>query len=256
MILAEPPPSQGDIHFRVGGIPVRIHPFFWLVALLLGLQGSETPPVQVVTWVVALLGSILVHEMGHAFLQRHYGGHPRVTLYGMGGLAACDDCERSPRAQILIALAGPCAGFLFALVLLTVISAVGHQAGVSVRGENQLKQLGFVAIDMLGANFYWKPFQSHQINLMVWHLLWINGMWGVVNLLPIYPLDGGQVARELCLLGQPRRGMILSLRISVVAAAAMALVGLAWGSFLVLLFFGYLSYSSYRALEAYRASLW
>lgn len=253
VILAEPPPSQGDVHFRVGGIPVRIHPFFWIVALILGIQGGETPPMAVIVWIVALFSSILVHEMGHALLQRHYGGHPRITLYGMGGLTACGDCERSTRAQILISLAGPCAGFLLALGLLFVVSAVGHQGGCTLFGRPGPDAVG---IGLLGTVFYWRPFQSGAVNDMIQQLLYINLLWGAVNLLPIYPLDGGQISREICLLGQPRQGMILSLRISVAAAAFMALVGLAWGSLLIIIFFGYLSYSSYRALQAYQNSLW
>ena len=91
---------------------------------------------------------------------------------------------------------------------------------------------------------------------MIGDLIWINGLWGLVNLLPIYPLDGGRVSRELCLLSQPQQGMILSLQISMFAAGAMVLVGLSWKSLFVALFFAYLAYSSYRTLQAYRASLW
>ena len=91
---------------------------------------------------------------------------------------------------------------------------------------------------------------------MILQLLWINVLWGAVNLLPIYPLDGGRVSRELCLLGEPSKGIMLSLQISMFAAVAMIFVGLSWKSLLVPLFFAYLAYSSYRSLEAYRSSLW
>jgi hypothetical protein len=50
--------------------------------------------------------------------------------------------------------------------------------------------------------------------------------------------------------------MILSLQISMFAAGAMVLVGLSWGSLFVAIFFGYMAYSSYRTLNAYRANLW
>jgi len=256
VILAEPPASQGDVHFRVLGIPVRIHPFFWIVALILGIQGSEAPPARVLIWIVALLLSITIHELGHALMQRRYGGRPRIVLYGMGGLAICDDCDRSTRSQILISLAGPGAGFLLATALLIAINALGYGAGVSLGNLNLPAIPGLIGSNMLGLIFYWQPFPSDPANRMVSDLLWINVMWGAVNLLPIYPLDGGQISRELCLLGQPRQGMMRSLQISIVAAVAMAIVGLSWGSFFVVLMFGYLAYSSYRALQAYRASLW
>ena len=258
MILAEPSPTQGDLHFRVWGTPVRIHPFFWVTTLILGISGGgSTPPAEVIGWICAVFVSILIHELGHAVAQRHYGGHPRIILYAMGGLAACNDCDRSTRSQILISLAGPCAGFAFAALVLVAIRAVGHQAGISIADESQLKAQGLVPLSVLGITLYWEPLASYAANYMVWQFLWINVLWGAVNLLPIYPLDGGQISRELCLLGQPQRGMVLSLQISVFAAAAMAFVGLTrWGSFFVALFFGYMAYSSYRTLQAYRASLW
>ena len=47
VLLAEPSPTQGDIHFRLLDTPVRIHPFFWVTTVLLGLNvGEETPPAQ------------------------------------------------------------------------------------------------------------------------------------------------------------------------------------------------------------------
>lgn len=257
MILAEPSPTQGDIHFRVWGTPVRIHPFFWVSTLILGISGGgSTPPGEVLGWIVAVFVSILIHELGHAAAQRHYGGHPRITLYGMGGLAACDDCDRSSRAQILISLAGPCAGFAFAALVLTAIRVVGHQSGISIGDPSQLKSQGLISLPILGVSLYWEPFARFAANYMVLQLLWINVLWGAVNLLPIYPLDGGQISREICLLGQPQRGMILSLQISMFAAVAMVFVGLSWNSLFVPLFFGYLAYSSYRTLNAYRANLW
>ncbi len=260
MILAEPPPTQGDIHFRVWGTPVRIHPYFWIMTVILGISGGgSTPPAEVIGWIVAVFVSILIHEFGHAFAQRHYGGHPRITLYGMGGLAACDDCDRSSRAQILISLAGPFAGFAFAALVLIAIRAVGHQAGVQFDPEVQWELLGLEngkGMRILGLTVYWDGFFSDGINHMISDLIFINGLWGVVNLLPIYPLDGGQVSREVCIMGQPQRGMILSLQISMFAAGAMVFVGLSWKSLFVPLFFGYLAYSSYRTLNAYRANLW
>ncbi len=258
MLLAEPPRSQGDIHFRLFGMPARIHPFFWIVALLLGISsGGKSPPAEVLGWMVALLVSILIHELGHAIVQRRYGGRPRIILYGMGGMTVCDDCDRSPKAQILISLAGPCAGFLFAVAMMLLIRLAGQQAGCVV-GENSIAELQaqqLVGLTLLGVRFYWERFDSFQANLMIFYFLQINILWGAMNLLPIYPLDGGRISRELCLLGNPRRGIVLSLQISVAAALIMALVGLSL-SFFVILLFGYLAYSSYQTLQAYQASRW
>src|SRR5688500_16092574 len=100
MILAEPPRTQYDVHFVLAGVPVRIHPLFWLVSLLLGLPreadplpGGPSPAVIVIIWMLALFVSILVHEMGHAFAIRHFGWEPRVVLYMLGGLAMWDTSQ-------------------------------------------------------------------------------------------------------------------------------------------------------------------
>src|SRR5262245_15290041 len=95
MLLFEPPSSSGDIHFRVCGFPVRVSPFFWFTAVLMGVNPrGGTPPMELLLWVAVVFVSILVHELGHALAQRHYGGHPWITLHAFGGLASCDDCDR------------------------------------------------------------------------------------------------------------------------------------------------------------------
>lgn len=259
MLLVEPPPSQGDLHFRLFGIPVRIHPYFWLVSLIMGV-GQETPPQEVLLWIVAVAVSIVIHELGHAIVQRRFGGRPRIVLYGMGGLAICEDCDRSTRSQILISLAGPFAGFAFALLILALLSVAGHGLAILV-GDRLIYSSGSIGnargVSMLGVGIYLAPFANNYTQHMIFNFLYINILWGLVNLLPIYPLDGGRVAREVCQIGHPRTGIVLSLRISMFAAAAMAVVGLVmWQSIFTALLFGYLAYSNYQTLEAYQQSAW
>lgn len=84
MILAEPSPSQGDLHFSLLGFPVRINPWFWLVSAFLA---SSRDPVRVGLWILAVLLCILLHELGHAIVMRAYGYRPSIVLYSFGGLA-------------------------------------------------------------------------------------------------------------------------------------------------------------------------
>jgi Zn-dependent protease len=241
MFLAEPPPSQADLHFRVFGIPVRVHPWFWIISLLMGISGNgPADPMATLEWVAVVFFSILIHELGHAFTQRHFGGRPRITLYSLGGLASCDDCDRSPRSQILISLAGPAAGFLFAAALLAAIRLAGHR--VEYGGFS-----GLVGVFVPA----WEPFESPLAESLIFDLLYVNIFWGLVNLLPIYPLDGGRVSRELFTLNHPRRGIVQSLWVSVIAGGIMAAFGLSQNSILVTFMFGYLAYASYQTLRAY-----
>jgi Zn-dependent protease len=260
MFLGEPPRSQYDLHFQLFGIPIRIHPFFWVIALLLGISGRNPPPVEVLLWGIAVTISIVIHELGHALVQRYFGGRPRIVLYGLGGLAICDDCNRDTRSQILISLAGPFAGFAFALLVLLFMAVAGD--GMAIEVGNRLvyesgNTAGAPGFPILGVGIYWQLTAKPLLQTTVFNLLWINILWGFVNLLPIYPLDGGQVSREVCQIGNPRGGIILSLQISTAFAIGMAIFGLvAWQSLYTAFMFGFLAYSSFQTLQAYRQQLW
>lgn len=259
MLFGEPAPTQGDLHFSIFGFPVRIHPMFWLVAFVLGL-GAESLPL-VFVWVAAVFISILIHELGHAFVLRRYGITPRITLHGMGGVASYNNAQvRDQRffssfAQIAISAAGPGAGFLFA----------GLIAGAIVlSGKSILVDFEFP----FGPRFIPVGFHSLPLAYFVYDLLFISITWGLFNLLPIYPLDGGNISRELFLRFNTRAGIRRSLTLSFVTAAAAAVLVLASsvrgavlrdamngtgidGNLFVALLFGYLAYFSYAALQAY-----
>jgi stage IV sporulation protein FB len=259
MLLSEPPPSQGDLRFRVFGFPVRVHPMFWLVTAVMRLRpgGEGTTPSELLSWIAVAFVSILVHELGHAFLQRRYGGHPWITLYGLGGLASCNDEDRSPRSQILIALAGPVAGFLFALALLLLLNLTGHTAALQwaeIPREAAASMMGFPIYRLW---VLWEPLGSPLANSILGDALFVNIVWGLINLLPVYPLDGGRVSREALTLQNPRRGIILSLQISAVTAIGMAFVAAVyWQLMFTAMLFGYLAYSNYQTLQAYQSNRW
>jgi len=243
-VFGEPGPTQADLHFRLFGIPVRVHPFFWLVALLLGLNYTE--PVAVLVWVIAMFAGILVHEMGHALTMRAFGLHPWVVLYGLGGMAAYNPAYgtygrvSSTTRQVLISAAGPGAGFALAAVLIGTLALAGKKV-VVVFG------LPF------GVHAYLAEIVGSQpLTLLLDNLLFISIIWGVINLMPVYPLDGGHIAREILLAVNPRRGIEQSLILSLLTATALAVYGLFRLNLFLVLLFGYLAYGSYVALEASR----
>ena len=254
MLLSEPPPSPYDLHFRLSGIPIRVHPMFWVITIVLGVGSGGVPPAQLLAWIVVVFLSVVVHELGHAFTQRHYGGRPWITLYGLGGMSACDDCDRRPLSQILISLAGPAAGFALAGVCFALVRLSGRQIGWAEIDELNITA---VTLPLLGKLLYIEPLPSEFGNTLILQMLWVNIAWGLVNLLPIYPLDGGRIAREALTLRQPRRGIVLSLQLSMATAIAMGLFGMfAWRSLFTAVMFGYLAYSNYQTLQAYRSNRW
>lgn len=246
MLLGEPTPTQFDLNFHVFGFPVRVHPFFWLAAFILGGSGDG---LSLLIWVVALFVSILIHELGHSLMMRRFGISSHIVLYMMGGLAIPDSFgfvarSRDTRSSILISFAGPAAGFLFAGVIILAIIGTGGQFKVD-------PAFGF-------------PFYRFALNVLPgpeinpWEhlthaLLYVNIFWGLVNLLPVYPLDGGQIARSVMIDQDPGGGAIKSLWLSVFAGGGMALVGFAMlGSFFVAIMFGMLAVQSYMTIQQMR----
>lgn len=252
MFTVEPAPTQFDLHFRVAGFPVRVHPFFWLMTLLMGARDDD--PMALLIWIAVVFLSILVHELGHALTMRYYGQEARIVLYMMGGLAIPEAARwggsgrrsRGPLGQILISAAGPGAGFVLAALTAAAVFAAG--------GVVQLYlAYGFLPIPLVelpeGANPYWSEFASG--------LLWVNIFWGLVNLLPVNPLDGGHIAREMLTANDPWEGMAKSLWLSVFVGAAVAAIG-----FLVLhdrflgIFFALLAFSNYLTIQNLQGRGW
>ncbi len=253
-MFGEPAPTQADIHFRLFGIPIRIHPYFWLVTLILG---SNNPQVRgMLIWVAAVFVSILIHELGHALVIKTFGFHPWIVLYGMGGITCHDTAENysskgnTSWGQIFISFAGPLAGFLLAAVLVAVLYLTGFGHQVTFDWPFHLRPYW---IELTGlADLVKGGIPLTMRAILVNDIFFISVFWGLINLLPIYPLDGGQIVREILQYFNPRDGIRQSLMLSVLAAGLFAVVGaVKWQNWYVCLMFGFLAYSSFMALQAY-----
>jgi membrane-associated protease RseP (regulator of RpoE activity) len=84
------------------------------------------------------------------------------------------------------------------------------------------------------------------------HLLWINIYWGLVNLLPVLPLDGGHIAQAM--LSKYPDGEKKALQLSIVTGVLVALAGFVSGSMWVAYMFGFFAYQSWDQLN--RSSAW
>jgi hypothetical protein len=247
VFLAEPQRTAYDVNFQLFGVPVRIHPFFWLAMVLLG-TGPKTTPQDALVWVVAAFLSILVHEFGHVAAIAYYGSRSRIVLHAFGGLAIQDsNWRRRPPEQIVISLAGPAAGFLFAALVVLLVRLGGSPVDVRY----------FRPIYLF---FLHEPFEARMLNLLIQDLWFANIYWGILNLLPIYPLDGGQASAALFQLHDSGDGLRKALTLSFGVAVLMTIYAfLNFGGFSGI-FFGYLAYQNYQLLQGlrggYRGSPW
>ena len=181
------------IQFRLLGIPVRIEPMFWLVTfflgggLSLGAGTTKTDIIWVLMRMVIACASILVHEYGHALTARKLsGGQHEIRLWGMGGLAYHQGGNPTRKSRLWTIAMGPGAGLaLFLLTSLAVISTYGPevlQYLVTRRVPTELSE-SFLSVVTTQPPLF-------RIFSM---LIWINLWWSLINLLPVFPLDGGQL---------------------------------------------------------------
>ncbi len=200
-MLLEPGQTRYDLHFDLFGTAVRVHPFFWLLTVILGWSALDSPNpfLSLFVWVVAVFLSILLHEFGHIWMGKAFGSDGYIVLYSFGGLAVGSNDVRHRWQRILVSLAGP------AIQLLLYGAIIG---GLYLVGP------------------VWLARQPDAARDFVWYLFAINLYWPLLNLLPIWPLDGGQVCRELCGYASPRGGLRASLLVSVAVAGLLCVNGL------------------------------
>ena len=224
MLLGSSPETQYDLRFRLFGIPIRVHPLFWLVMVL--LSGQPDSLLGAGIFVLCALFSVLAHELGHGLTARLLGYPPRgIVLYAMGGYCEFQGERQEPWRRLLILLAGPGAGFLILLVaiLLTTDLIIPPESFS----------------------------QSEAYQDAIHDLIFINLFWGVLNLLPIWPLDGGQVCGVVLGMLNPSQGERWAHVISLLFAGSIAALAATWEQLMPAVWFGYFGYINYRILQSY-----
>jgi Zn-dependent protease len=189
------------IQFRLGEIPVRVQPWFFVTALLIGPR--ELPGI--VLWPVVVFTGVLIHELGHALAVRRQGVEAAIELHGFGGATSWrDGGALSPRQRALVSAAGP---------------AVGIAVGCTVLVLTRLLRPG-------------EPIATELLQYAVW----VNLGWGLLNLLPVLPLDGGMIVASLVESVWGARGLyavrVLSVVVCIGLCALAVAAGWLWSAFL------------------------
>jgi membrane-associated protease RseP (regulator of RpoE activity) len=244
-------PTPYDLRFRFLNVPVRIHPIFWLVTAAMGWSDFNLP--SVLLWIVCIFVSILVHEYGHALTAKRFGGSPSILLYGLGGLCFSEN-QRTPGQRLAVLFAGPGAGFVLLAIVLTATSllfgvtgrehleVILTQVGLGGNPEEIMSAMGKIA--------------SRPLREVFWNMVWINLWWGLVNLLPIYPLDGGQATQVLMTQADRRNGVRRGHIVSLVTAGILAVLAY-WAKpndFYPPIFFGVLAMINFQILQSLHQS--
>jgi stage IV sporulation protein FB len=188
-LLSLPVVSRHGIFFWFLRNLVKVRYTFFLTAVLLALRTRSVEGVAV--WIVVVFIAVLFHEYGHALAARHYGQTPTIELHPMGGVTkSAWGPETRWTDRIVISLAGPGAGFVAA---------------------------GLV----LAAQRVWPGRRPYLVAVAEYQFLWATLAWGVCNLLPLLPMDGGNVLADV--LEHYRgaeEGRLLARKISIVTGVA------------------------------------
>lgn len=197
--------------FKFAGIQVYLH-FTWFLILAYELTQRGNlyrKPIWAGFEYVALFAVVLLHEFGHALACRQTGGTAdQIVLWPLGGIAFVNP-PRRPGAMLWSIAAGPLVNVLLLPVLSLALAAVSRTA------------------------------PSTDLALFIRHVWWINFGLLVFNMLPVYPLDGGQILRALLWFpfGEIRSLQIASV-VGLIGGACLALVAVwTWSFWLGILAF-------------------
>lgn len=176
------------LRFKLAGIPIEVRPSFLLIAVLLGFSLNRVD--LIIAWIAILFVSILVHELGHALTARHYGSEVAIELNGIGGLTSwtVPDEGITPGQRALIAAAGSATGLAFGGIAWLAATPFG-------------------------------PFDD-LTEFVLFYLVRVNVFWGLLNWLPIRPLDGGHLFTSLLERIAPSRGERIADVVFFVTSAA------------------------------------
>jgi Zn-dependent protease len=180
------------LKFRLIGIPVAVRPSFLVVAALIGFSAISAVEAML-AWIGIVFFSILIHELGHALTARSFGSDVAIELNAIGGLTTwtVPPEEFGPGRRALVAAAGSAVGVLFGALVWVFYQASGPFDGLT--------------------------------QFVVLRLIYVNLFWGLLNWLPVRPLDGGHLLNALLeKLAPTNAERIANVVFRVFAAAAFA----------------------------------
>jgi len=209
-------------------VPITIQPAFWVTCLIIAylntsFSHADLGLVSMAIWTAVIFISLFVHEMGHALMAKAFRLRPSITLIAFGGQTTYQkEGGLSAAKEFFVTLAGPIFGF--------GLCALAYVAK------------GFVTSPI------WLLYGVHIAFL-------VNFYWTFLNLLPILPLDGGQLLRIALQGAFGVRGLKASVWISAVLAT-ICFVGAIfirqWFLAAFFALFGFESIKTISALKGYR----
>ena len=207
------------IQFSILGIPVRVEPWFWITMAFIGgglHAANSTDILLVLVFVFAGFLSIMIHELGHALTIRKYGLPAAITLQAFGGYASFPAGKLDRKQSFVVTAAGPALQFVFGVLLIVLAPSISVPEGS-----------------------LFLPFLRD--------LIWVSIAWSILNCLPVYPMDGGQMMAAI--LG-PKKQHNVHL-ISSIAAVIIGIAGYLYlGTILLPIFMALFAWQNWQSYQA------
>jgi len=210
------PPTRRPAHSlkvaRLLGIDVFVHwTFAFIIVLVVAADQSAGSHAVLagLCWIVAVFGSVLLHELAHCVVAQHDGVVVEdILLLPIGGVSQMRSIPRQPGQELAISIAGP----------LTSLGLAVLFAGLAL---------------VTGAHL-WPP--TLLAGSWLARLAWLNLLLGAFNLLPALPMDGGRVLRAGLAMREDRsRATAQAAQIARLLALVMIAIGVVWDFWLVLI---------------------
>lgn len=207
------------IQFSILGIPVRVEPWFWITMVFIGgglHAANSTDILLVLVFVFAGFLSIMIHELGHALTIRKYGLPAAITLRAFGGYASFPAGKLDRKQSFVVTAAGPALQFVFGVLLIVLAPSISIPEGS-----------------------LFLPFLRD--------LIWVSIAWSILNCLPVYPMDGGQMMAAI--LG-PKKQHNVHL-ISSIVAVIIGIAGYLYlGTILLPIFMALFAWQNWQSYQA------
>lgn len=201
-------------------IPIRIHPLFWLLALLIGFLNSREP-VQIFIWVIVILLSVLIHELGHALTGKLFSQKVSIELFAFGGMTYREGKRLSLGKEFLVVLAGPLFGFILFVISFLLLGVIQNK-----------ESLFFFALHIT---------------------TFVNLIWTILNLLPVLPLDGGHLFSIIMEKLFGFKGVKAANLISFLLGSILAILFFVFGQLFLGILFFMLAFTSFRSYKQVRS---
>ncbi len=182
-----------------------------------GLHASNSSDILLVlVFVFAGFLSIMIHELGHALTIQRYGLPAAITLQAFGGYASFPVGKLDRKQSFVVTAAGPALQFVFGVLLIILAPNLSIPEGS-----------------------LFLPFLRD--------LIWVSIAWSILNCLPVYPMDGGQMMAAI--LG-PMKQHYVHLISSIVAVAVGIAGYLYLGTILLPIFMALFAWQNWQSYQA------